>query len=239
MEERLARRDAPRPKKSSGRRIGIGWLSLVGLVGGLAVVALAIVLGGTPKATPTSVSIVRAPAGIATDGMVLGAATAPVTIDLYEDFQCPVCESWGQTVFPSLAANELAKGTAKLAFHNMAFIGPESVAAGHAAYAAAQQGRFWDFWATLYANQGRENGGAFSREHLVEMATGLGLDVARFESDMDSPAASTALTNSIAAANGAGVNATPTLVIAGQAYTGVKPYPDIAAAIAAAAGTAP
>ena len=202
-------------------------------------IALAILLGGATKQAPTDVSVVQAPVGIPADGFVLGHANAAVTIDLYEDFQCPACQSWGTDVFPSLVANELADGTAKIVFHNLAFIGPESAAAAHAGYAAGQQGKFWDMWATLYGNQGHENAGAFSRARLVAMAAGTGLDVARFEIDMDSAAAASSLSDSIAAANAVGVSSTPTLVIAGQGYVGVQSYTDISIAIAAAAAIAP
>jgi protein-disulfide isomerase len=117
----------------------------------------------------------------------------------------------------------------------MAFLGPESTDAGRAAYAAAQQGTFWDMWATLYANQGRENSGAFSRARLIAMADRLGLDVARFVADMDSSAAQEAIDASRADATRADVTSTPTLIVDGQPFVGVQPYPDLAAAIAAAA----
>jgi protein-disulfide isomerase len=219
--------------------MSLGSLSVLGLVGGVAVVALAIVFGARPTPTPTDaadVAIAHVPAGLAGDGFVLGRPDAPVTIDLYEDFQCPACEAWGRTVFPSLASNELAAGRVKVVFHDMAFLGPESADAGRAAHAAAQQGRFWDMWATLYANQGRENSGAFSRVRLIAMADRLGLDVARFEADMDSTAAGAAIDSSRADAGRAGVSSTPTLIIGGRAFVGLQPYPAIASAIAAAAG---
>lgn len=239
IEERLARRDEPRARRGQDkRRINLGLLSLVAVVAGLIVIAIAIALGGD-KAVPTTplqVATATVPAGLPTDGYVLGKADAPVTIELYEDFQCPACESWGKNVFPRLAANELANGTAKIVFVQMAFLGDESVGAAKAAYAAGRQDRFWDMWATLYANQGRENSGAFSRDRLVAMAERMGLDVATFEADMDSAEAAAAVSASDGAASAAGVRSTPTLVIAGQAFVGVQPYPDIAAAIAAAAG---
>jgi protein-disulfide isomerase len=239
LAERSARRDEPRrPRPGRRLNLGLGSLSALGLVGGLVVVALAIVLGGRPATPPpaaAAVTVARAPAGIATDGFALGSADAPVTIDLYEDFQCPACEAWGRSVFPDLVSNELAAGTVRIVFHDMAFLGPESTAAGKAAYAAAQQGRFWDMWATLYANQGPENSGAFSPERLTAMAEALGLDLTRFAADIASGAAQTALDASRADAGQAGVTSTPTLIIDGQAFVGVQPYPDIAAAIAAAA----
>jgi len=233
---RAARHDARRHPRPA-RRLGLGALSALGIVGGIAVVALAVVLGARPApatAEPPVVTIVHVPADLAMDGFVLGRADAPVTIDLYEDFQCPACEGWGRNVFPSLASNELTAGRARIVFHDLAFLGPESTDAGRAAFAAAQQGRFWDMWATLFANQGRENSGAFSRDRLIAMADQLGLDVTRFEADMESSAAQVALERSRADAGGAGVTSTPTLIIDGQAFVGVQPYSDIAAAISAA-----
>jgi protein-disulfide isomerase len=240
LAERVARHDERRRPHQVRRRLGLGSLSALGLIGGLVVVAVAVALGATrtpaPAVTDTPiVAVARAPAGLVSDGFALGRADAPVTIDLYEDFQCPACQSWGKTVFPSLVANELAAGAVRVVFHDLAFLGPESTDAGRAAYAAAQQGRFWDMWATLYANQGRENSGAFSADRLVAMADQIGLDVTRFEADMASAAAQDAIAASRSDANMIGISSTPTLVIRGQAYVGVIAYEDIAAAIVAAA----
>ena len=190
---RRERRAAALAQKRAGtrpahepRRIGIGAVSVVALVAGLALVG-AILFFNQPKVAPVSVSPASAPAGIPSTGHILGNAAAPVTIDLFEDFQCPACSQWGQNVFPTLAHNELASGRAKIVFHAFAFIGQESKDAGRAAWAAEQQGRFWDMWATLYANQGlHENGGAFTRDRLLAMADTLGLDATRFAADFDS-----------------------------------------------------
>jgi predicted DsbA family dithiol-disulfide isomerase len=66
------------------------------------------------------------------------------------------------------------------------------------------------------------------------MADRLGLDVARFETDMDSSAARAAVDASRADAGRAGVSSTPTLIIGGQALVGVRSYAELAAAISAA-----
>ena len=212
---------------------------MLGVAAGLVVVAIAIVFGARPQPTSASpaaaVTLGHAPVGILADGLVLGRAEAPVTIHLYEDFQCPACEAWGRTVLPRLATNELQSGTAKVVFHDMAFLGQESTDAGRAGYAAAQQGRFWDMWATLYANQGHENSGAFSRDRLIAMADRLDLDVARFQADMDSPAALASIEASRAEAGRMGVTSTPTLIIEGQQLVGLRSYSDLATAIATAA----
>jgi protein-disulfide isomerase len=228
-------RDGRRRLAREPRRIGIGLVSVIALGAGLLLVAALAILGG--KGTPAAASVIRAaaPAGIPAMGRVLGSATAPVTVDLYEDFQCPACERWGTTVFPNLVRTELAAGTVKIVYHGFAFIGPESKDAGRAAWAAEQQGRFWDMWATLYANQGlHENGGSFARDRMIAMAAALGLDPDRFVADLDSAAAATFVRDGIAEAARAGVTSTPTLLINGSAFTGAG-YAELAAAVAVAA----
>jgi predicted DsbA family dithiol-disulfide isomerase len=69
----------------------------------------------------------------------------------------------------------------------------------------------------------------------MAMADQLGLDVARFEADMDSPAALAAIGDSRAEAGRLGVTSTPTLIVGDRMLLGVRTYPDLASAIAAAA----
>jgi protein-disulfide isomerase len=237
-------RDRAANRKGSGgnRRtwLNLPTMSAVAFLVGAIIVAAAILLNEPPASGPSTASpVVPAVAGtfrdLPTAGTTLGRADAPVTIDLYEDFQCPACRRWGDSVLPSLVANELAAGTAKVVFHDFAFIGPESFEAARAGHAAAAQGRFWELWATIYANQGAENSGALSRDRLVDMARGLGLDVDRFQADMAEEVAGPAVDASIAAARRLGVDSTPTIVVDGRLLVGAS-YEDIAAAVIGAAG---
>lgn len=231
-----ARRAASRAPVRRRSRIGIVQITAVAVVVGLGLIAAMIVLGGRPQSPPVELIRAAAPIGVPATGLVLGRAESPVTIDIYEDFQCPGCLHWGRDVFPSLARNELADGTARLVFHPYAFLGPESVEAAKAAWAADRQGRFWDMWATLYANQGlQENSGAFARERLVAMADLIGLDRTEFLADVDSPAATKAVTDARAAAVAAGIESTPMVVIDGRLLPGAG-YADLKSAIVAAAG---
>ncbi len=210
-------------------------LSAVALGGGVLLIVLAMLLRPGPPAATAGSPVSSAVADLPTDGYTLGRADAPVTVHLYEDFQCPACRHWGATVFPSLAANELANGRAKLVFHDFPFIGPESFIAAGAGQAAARQDRFWDLWATIYANQGPENSGALSKERLVGMARATnGLDVDRFVADMDRAEVGPAIAASVADAARVGVDSTPTLVIGGRLLVGAS-YADVAGAIADAA----
>jgi protein-disulfide isomerase len=235
LAERRSARDraATRPRRPS---FGLVQVTIVAIVAGLALVAALVVL--SPKAPAPEGEVLRgfAPTGLPAAGMVLGRADAPVRVEVYEDFQCPVCKRWGDDVFPSLVRNELTAGTASLTYRGYAFIGPDSLVAARAAWAADRQGKFWDMWSTLYANQGlHENVGAFTTERVTAMADLLGLDHARFVADLASAEASAAVSASSSAAQAAGITGTPTVVVNGTPVTG-SGYAAVSAAIAAAAG---
>lgn len=231
--ENPSRPSAYKARRRRPRWLNLPILSLAAVLAGAAIIAIA-VGGNAPAPVLNDIIIARLPVTAVTAGNVLGRADAPVTLDLYEDFQCPACGEWAETVFDRLLTNEIADGTAKLVFHDFSFLGAESTLAARAAYAAQQQDRLWDMWATIYANQGLEDAGNYSRERLVAMAAGLDLDVPRFEADLDGDASLAAVNASNAATKVAKVTSTPTLVIDGTLHTGLKPYPEIAAAILAA-----
>jgi protein-disulfide isomerase len=232
-ERRAARERAVRPRRAG---FGITGVTIAAVVAGLGLVAALALLSSKTPAPSAELVRALAPAGIASSGMVLGRADAPVQVEVYEDFQCPVCRRWGEDVFPRLVRQELTAGTATLTYRGYAFLGPDSVTAARAAWAADRQGRFWDMWATLYANQGlHENTGAFTSERVVAMADLLGLDHARFVADLGSPEARSAVDASSATAIAAGVTGTPTVVVNGKAVDG-SGYQSVSAAIAAAAG---
>jgi protein-disulfide isomerase len=227
------RREEPvRPPRS--RTIALPLISAIALIGGALLIVMAVVGGGArPVEGPASkgASVAGSFSGLPASGYALGRADAPVTIDLYEDFQCPACRRWGETVFPALATNELADGRARLVFHDFAFIGPESMAAARAGQAAARQNRFWDLWAALYASQGPENGGTITASGLTALAGSLRMDTAKFAADMGSSGAGMAVDASIADGHRLGVDSTPTLVVGGRRLVGAS-YAELAAAIA-------
>jgi protein-disulfide isomerase len=232
------RRPEPAPPSRWRGFVGLPLISAIAAIGGALLIAVAVVTGSraVPSAAPASQNAPVAGhfAGLPTNGYVLGRATAPVTIDLYEDFQCPACRRWGESIFPTLAANELASGEAKLVFHNFPFIGPESMIAARAAHAAVRQGQFWDLWHALYANQGPENAGTITTVGITDVAAGLGMDRARFSADMASSGAGMAIDASVADAHRLNVDSTPTLVVNGQKMVGAS-YAELAATIANAA----
>jgi protein-disulfide isomerase len=243
-ERERARRKASRPAWQDPTVLITG----AALVVGLALFFLFVVRpgpsGGVPASSDNPLGLVKPSVEIPTalaSGRSLGKAAAPVTIDVWADFQCPFCGEFARTVEPEIIKNEVAKGTVRLVAHDFTFIGAgqnpdESTDAAIGARCADKQGKFWDYYETLFWNQGQtENSGAFTQARLLAMADLLGLDHAAFQTCLADPTLRTAVVTETAAGRTAGVQSTPTLFINGQATVGLKDYATMSALIAAAA----
>jgi protein-disulfide isomerase len=162
----------------------------------------------TPPASPIPATIPRA-------GRTLGAPSARVVLDTWEDFQCPGCGNFSRSIAPVIVDRYVASGQLRLNFHDYAFIGPESLDAASAARCADRQGRFWDYQAWLFANQDGENQGWFTRDRLAAIADAVGLDRAAWATCYDDGVERAAVTAETKAGVAAGVKSTPTLVLDG------------------------
>jgi len=222
--ERQARKGRPNPiEKKSGWRSPMVLLSVGALVVGVFIVAAALLTSGVlNQSNPIATPALAGPAQSLVDGRSLGSASAPVTVDLWADFQCPSCKAMTDQTAPLLIAKYVSNGTVRLNFHDMAFIGPESVDAATAARVAQATGPgFWPMHDLLYANQGKvENAGAFTRSRLGDMAVKLGMDRAAFLTALDDPTYRSAVTTETTDGTKQGIQQTPTFVINGQHFTG-------------------
>ena len=101
---------ARRGDRRTGLLLGTGIVGLVAviLIGGL------IVLQGSGPA-PIDAAGLRTPASLApvalAEGRSLGKADAPVTLELWSDFQCPSCGQFAETVEPSLIRDYVTRGS--------------------------------------------------------------------------------------------------------------------------------
>jgi protein-disulfide isomerase len=117
---------------------------------------------------------------------VLGSSSAPVTIVEFGDFQCTTCGAWFHSEEPQLLQDLVKAGRAKLAWRDFPYLGPDSIVASEAAYAAGEQGKFWEYYDLLYANQGVINSGWASREDLRQFASQLSLNMREFNASLQS-----------------------------------------------------
>lgn len=158
------------------------------------------------------------------NGIVGGDPAAPVTLDVYEDFQCPVCgqleKASGDTI------NQLAEdGKARVVYHVMSFLGPESERAANAAAAAADQGKFAAYHDVLFANQPPEQTGGYTNETLIDLGRQVGLTSQQFVDAVNAGTFDGYVAEVDDSASKRGVTGTPTLFLEGQRLSGDQLLP--------------
>jgi protein-disulfide isomerase len=208
--------------------------------------AVVYALANQPRgATDTlAAPIAEVPAGIS-DGRTLGTAGAPVTVEIWSDFQCPGCRQLATRVEPPIVTQLVVPGYARLVYHDAAFQGhrvssswDESEQSAAAARCAADQGRFWQMHDWLFANWNGENEGAFRPERLRLIADSAELDMAAYDRCMGAGDKQSAVTVETDAAVASGIQSTPTILLNGQPYTAPVTVKGLTDAIMSAAGGA-
>ena len=189
---------------------------------GLSAVIVAVVLvivgisGGSSGTTTTDGAVVLPPpslAGIPQHGDILGKPSAPVTVQVFEDPQCPYCREWNVDTLSSVVVNYVKTGRIKLQYRGIEIISANSVDGLRAIYAAAQQNKLWQMVDALYARQGEENSGWITPDVIKTAATAAGADAAKIASATSSAAVDTMLKDSADAAKAAAIGGTPTFVV--------------------------
>jgi protein-disulfide isomerase len=224
----LAERRARRRGEPVRRRRGLPILPLtLGAVGlGLVGLLAFAILSSPPADVDINAPERAAPAELA-DGMALGPASAPLTIELWSDFQCPACGAFVRQIEPLLIDEYVSPGRVRLVYRDFAFLGQESIDAAVAARCAARSGRFWQVHDYLFANQRGENQGAFNQSRLEQIASAVGLDLATFRACQDEPAVAQAVAAERSAGQAVPVNSTPTLIVGDEPMVGVPAWDDL------------
>jgi protein-disulfide isomerase len=139
-----------------------------------------------------------------------------VTVYLYEDFQCPFCGQFSRQMFPDLVDDYVRTGDVKVVSETMAFLGPDSVTAARAAFAAGEQNLYWPYSTLFFENQGEENSGYVTDDFLRGLAEDTpGLDVQKWEDQRAGNSFTRELEAVQSRAQASGVNSTPTLIVKG------------------------
>ncbi|HEX6623989.1 MAG TPA: thioredoxin domain-containing protein [Pyrinomonadaceae bacterium] len=164
---------------------------------------------------------------IATDDQpAKGAATAPVTLVEFTDYQCPSCAQQFPVIERIIAEMgdrvRVVVRDYPLTMHANAF------KAAEAAEAAREQGKYWEYTALLFRNQS-----ALEVGNLKQYATSLGLDRARFDAALDSGKFSDKVRRDILDGDKVGVTGTPSLFVNGRRVND-RTYEGLKAAIEAA-----
>lgn len=158
------------------------------------------------------------------DSVVKGNKNAPVTIVNFSDFQCPFCKRWFEDVEPQLLKEYVDTGKARLVFKNYAFLGADSITAAEGIWCANEQGKYWNYYNYLFANQGQENDGWANKDNLKKLATKMGLNATKFATCLNSGKYKDKVTQELEEAKKIGIKGTPQTFINGEAVPGAQAY---------------
>jgi protein-disulfide isomerase len=136
-------------------------------------------------------------------------------IDIYEDFQCPICQQF-EKMNGDYLESLISDKKATVVYHTLSFLGPESINAANAAACSADEGKFLSYHKTLYANQQPENSGAWSNDVLVVLGQAAGITSKSFTSCVNKMSYTGWVSNVAAAGAKANVNSTPTVFVNGK-----------------------
>ena len=190
------------------RNLVIGMVALVVVVG--ATFSYFGSKGSTTAAIPSSVS--------KTDGygIVFNADVPNVpTIDVYEDFQCPVCARF-EAINGITLEKAIEEKKAKVVYHVLSFLGTESILAANASACAADEDKFLAFHKAFYSNQPAENAGAINATFLKALGASIGITSDKFAKCVDDGGYYDWVKNVGEAGSKANVNSTPTVFINGK-----------------------
>jgi protein-disulfide isomerase len=143
---------------------------------------------------------------------IRGAATAPITVIEFGDFQCPHCGRAEPVVRDLLADTDVRYVWRHLPLTD---VHPRAQLAAEAAEAADAQGAFWQMHDLLLRHQDE-----LTPEALIRYAAESGLDTEKFQDDLRQHRHETRIAQDVESADLSGVSGTPTFFVNGQRHYG-------------------
>ena len=138
-----------------------------------------------------------------------GDENAPVTLVIFDDFECPYCSRTVDLLNTLLSDYQ---GELRVAYKNFPLKMHEfSRQAAIAGLAAQRQGKFWELHDLLFANYSSLN-----KQKIEVLAQQAGLDMEQFHKDIIDPALEKRIQAEIAEGKAIDVRGTPTLYVNGR-----------------------
>lgn len=156
---------------------------------------------------------------------------AKVNIVEFGDFQCPACAAAFPIVEQLLA---LYKDNPQVNFVSRNFPLPQhqyALLTAEAAEAAGAQGKYWEMYRLIYANQDTWVNSADPMSILVGYAVQLKLDVNRFKAEVTANKYSDIIEQDKQDGLALGINSTPTFYINGVRAEGVRNFDEFKAMV--------
>ena len=165
----------------------------------------------------------------------IGSASAPVTMAVFFDYQCPYCKQLDLTVMPQIIANYVQTGKVKVVFKDFQFLGNDSIAGaefGRAVWEAypAQYGA----WLTAMFNAQDEEGDKgfgnqativamvktqFPTMDTTKLVNLISTNKAKYDAEIDADRAEGA---------SYGIQGTPSIIVGNTLLQGAQTYQTVA-----------
>ena len=199
----------------------------------IAVVVIGSIFGivklASKSQTPGSDNLAITISAINDNENVKGDKEAAATLIEYSDFQCPACGSY----YPILkkVTEDLS---AKVRFAYRHFPLPQhknAKLAATVAEAAGKQGKFWEMHDLIFQNQSDWSEEKNAAIFFAKYAQDIGLDLARFQTDIASDDIKAKIENDYKSGVKAGVNSTPSFFLNGKKMDNPRNYDEFKNAI--------
>lgn len=166
------------------------------------------------------------PQSVIGNSPVTGSANSKIVLVEFSDFECPYCAEANKTLKQFM---EKHQDEVTLVYKHFPLIQvhAESVPAAKAAWAAFQQGKFWEYSDALFSNQKQ-----LDEAKYLDIATNLKLDLDKFKSDR--ALADNAIVKDMQLAQKLGLTGTPFFVMNGVTFSGAVQLSDMEKVLARA-----
>ncbi len=166
----------------------------------------------------------------------MGESNAPVTLVIWEDFQCPFCKQFESKTLPLIVEKYVKPGKVKVVFKDFAFLGPDSETAALFARGVWElyPGSYVAWRTAMFTAQDEEGGGFGNEASILALAkTVSGIDATKVAALVAKKKADYLKSINGDRDEGAtfGIQGTPGFVTGTQSLSGSLPYANFAQAL--------
>lgn len=154
---------------------------------------------------------------------VMGNPKGDVTLVEFSDYNCGFCRK----AAPDVASFLQSDPGVKLVVHEIPIFGEGSRYAAKAALAAQKQGKYTEFHRAMMGMKG-----SAEKASVLRIAREIGLDIKQLQRDMEDPAITAQIEQSLLLADQIGLSGTPSFVAGERAVFGALPREDLAELVA-------
>lgn len=161
-----------------------------------------------------------------------GSQSSKVWVVEISDLQCPFCKNWHETVYPKLRDEFIKTGKIRFAYINFPLSQHKNAfAAATAAMCAGAQNKFWPLHDALFNTQDKWENLADPSSYFESLAAKAGVDIPQWKSCLPSTSIHALIDADRDRALHAGVESTPSFIIAGKLIDGAMPWNDMRKAV--------